>query len=88
MLPGAATLVVGLLLTSSVTAVLDPRGRFNGIPKYHYDKDTTRYCAWWLDNTGDWTCERIKEELELSLSDFHDWVCSLVCLGSVSRGMC
>ena len=63
------TLILGLLLTRSASATA-----FHGIPRYQYDKDTTKYCAWWIDNTGDWTCDRIRDELEVSLRDFHDWV--------------
>lgn len=76
MLFGAANIFLGLLLARSARAVLDPRGRYSlhRFPKYHYDKDTTRYCAWWLNNQGDWTCDRIKNELEVSLKNFHDWV--------------
>ena len=44
------------------------------IPKYPYDENTTKYCGWWLDNDGAWTCARIEEEVELSLVDFHEWV--------------
>ncbi|KAK0639891.1 hypothetical protein B0T16DRAFT_395534 [Cercophora newfieldiana] len=50
------------------------RAKQNGIPKYYYEPDTTKYCMWWLDNTdGDWTCQRIEEELEISMIDFHEW---------------
>ncbi|KAK4451021.1 hypothetical protein QBC34DRAFT_296382 [Podospora aff. communis PSN243] len=50
------------------------RAKQNGIPKYYYAPDTTRYCVWWLDNAdGDWTCQRIEEELEISMIDFHEW---------------
>src|SRR5690606_37432400 len=49
----------------------------NIIPKYPYDGTTTKYCAWWLDNDGTWTCARIEEEFELSLVDFHEWVRSI-----------
>ncbi|KAK3386707.1 hypothetical protein B0H63DRAFT_558344 [Podospora didyma] len=73
MLFGTANLVLGLLWTRSASAALDPRHRFNGSPKYHHDKDTTKFCVSWLDNTGDWTCGRIKNELDVSLSDFHGW---------------
>jgi len=49
-------------------------GRRNIIPKFPYDGSTTKYCGWWLDNDGSWTCGRIEEEFELSMVDFHEWV--------------
>jgi len=69
-----ANLALGLSFARSASAALDPRHKFNGFPKYHYDKDTTRFCGWWLDNGGDWNCDRIRDELRVPLTDFHDWV--------------
>ena len=50
------------------------RAKQLSIPKYHYDPDTTRYCSWWVDNEGTWTCDRIETELEVSMIDFQQWV--------------
>lgn len=50
------------------------RGKQISIPKYEYDTDTTRYCSWWIDNDGAWTCDRIESELEISMIDFQQWV--------------
>lgn len=51
-----------------------PRAKQISIPKYEYDTDTTRYCSWWIDNDGAWTCDRIESELEISMIDFQQWV--------------
>lgn len=48
--------------------------RRNMIPKYPYDPETIKYCAWWLDNDGSWTCPKIEEQFELSMTDFQRWV--------------
>lgn len=65
------------------------RAKMNGIPKYYFDPNTTKYCVWWLDNTdGDWTCQRIEADLEISMIDFHEWVCIVVWyLGTVMEGV-
>jgi len=69
-------LFLGLGNAVSAAAGNFRRGKLNSIPKYYFEPSTTKYCMWWLDNTdGDWTCERIKEELEVSMVDFHEWVC-------------
>ncbi|KAK0644444.1 hypothetical protein B0T16DRAFT_392796 [Cercophora newfieldiana] len=73
---GATSFILALALSRSATAELEERGRyswFHRFPKYHYDKNTIKYCAWWLDNTGDWTCDRVKNDLEIPLKNFHDW---------------
>lgn len=50
------------------------RAKQISIPKFEYDVDTTRYCSWWIDNDGAWTCDRIESELEISMIDFQQWV--------------
>lgn len=50
------------------------RAKHISIPKFEYDVDTTRYCSWWMDNDGAWTCDRIESELEISMVDFQQWV--------------
>lgn len=50
------------------------RAKQISIPKFEYDTDTTRYCSWWIDNDGAWTCDRIESELEISMIDFQQWV--------------
>jgi hypothetical protein len=77
LLDAANILFASLLLSRSASAELEARGRyhgFHGFPKYRYEPNTIPYCIWWLDNQGDWTCDRIKHELGLPLKDFHDWV--------------
>ncbi|KAK5654546.1 hypothetical protein OQA88_7175 [Cercophora sp. LCS_1] len=47
------------------------------IPKYPYAPDTIKYCAWWLDNDGTWTCPKVERQFELSMTDFQRWNPSL-----------
>ncbi|KAK0643786.1 hypothetical protein B0T16DRAFT_392255 [Cercophora newfieldiana] len=49
------------------------RAQQNIIPKFSYAPDTIKSCAWWLDNDGTWTCPKIEETFELSMTDFQRW---------------
>ncbi|KAK3318694.1 hypothetical protein B0H66DRAFT_622771 [Apodospora peruviana] len=49
------------------------RGLQNAIPKYPYEETTTRFCAWWLDNDGSWTCPMMEETYGVAMADFHRW---------------
>ena len=53
------------------------RAAQNAIPKYPYEENTTRFCAWWLDNDGSWTCPTIEQTYGVSMADFHKWVTAL-----------
>jgi hypothetical protein len=59
---------------ASARSVLARRGKLNMIPKFSYSPDTVKYCAWWLDNDGTWTCPEIQEAYGLSMTDFQRWV--------------
>ena len=50
------------------------RSQLNMIPQHPYEPDTVKYCAWWLDNDGTWTCPEVTETFGLSMTDFHRWV--------------
>ncbi|KAK3352184.1 hypothetical protein B0T25DRAFT_500051 [Lasiosphaeria hispida] len=54
-----------------------PRSQLNGIPIFPYAPDTTRFCAWWLDNDGLWTCDDVQTMFGLSMTDFQRWNPSL-----------
>lgn len=85
------SLAFALLVTVGYGALASDTFRIsrrNGIPRYSYDADTTKYCWWWLDNDGSWTCQRVETELELPLIDFHQWACrgTCYCLGGRNGG--
>ena len=42
--------------------------------KFPYAPDTVKYCAWWLDNDGTWTCDLLEQTYGLSMADFQRWV--------------
>ena len=68
-----------ILAVFALGAVGDPssikhrRAKQLSIPKFEYDPNTTKFCSWWIDNDGTWTCDRVETELEVSLIDFHQW---------------
>jgi len=68
------TVVLAALGLASARSLNVRRGQQNMIPKFSYAPDTVKYCGWWLDNDGTWTCPKIEETFELSMTDFQRWV--------------
>jgi len=72
------TLTLAVLGLASARSVHLARAQQNGIPKFSYAPDTVKSCVWWLDNDGTWTCPKIEEAFELSMTDFQRWNPSIV----------
>lgn len=51
-----------------------PRAPAGEKPKYPTDPNANKYCAFWIDVDGPWTCNSIKEIFGLSVEDFVRWV--------------
>ncbi|KAK3324512.1 hypothetical protein B0T19DRAFT_464619 [Cercophora scortea] len=80
MMSSILTIIVLALSTGIATSTASAtppfiarRDKQNAIPKYRYDPNTTRYCFWWLDSDGSWTCDRVEREYGVSMVDFHQW---------------
>ena len=58
-----------LALGSAIPAVLA-----NSQPRFPYDPNTTKYCVWWLDSDGKWTCAMVKTIYGLATEDFLHFV--------------
>ncbi|KAK3349661.1 hypothetical protein B0T25DRAFT_610550, partial [Lasiosphaeria hispida] len=46
-------------------------------PLYPFDPRTTKYCVWWIDIDGPWTCKDVNTIFGLSTDDFISWNPSL-----------
>lgn len=43
-------------------------------PKLTVDPNTTKYCSYWIDNSGQEVCEEIPEWWAITMADFIRWV--------------
>jgi hypothetical protein len=44
-------------------------------PELPYDPNSTKYCTFWWDTEGSYTCQNIVDAWGLSMTDFIRWVC-------------
>jgi len=51
-----------------------PRAPAGEKPKYPTDPNANKFCAFWIDVDGPWTCNNLKEIFGLSVEDFVRWV--------------
>ncbi|KAK3391284.1 hypothetical protein B0H63DRAFT_520479 [Podospora didyma] len=69
---------VAAVSSTGATDLKWKREQRNAIPRFAYDPSTTKYCAWWLDNDGIWTCPDITDVFGVSMVDFKRWNPSVV----------
>lgn len=69
-----------LLLASSELAFgAAPGARYrrrDSAPANPYDKDTTKYCTWWLDYNEELPCDQVLKANSITLEEFRRWVSS------------
>ncbi|KAK5653007.1 hypothetical protein OQA88_9293 [Cercophora sp. LCS_1] len=73
-------LTLALVATATLALAapqLQPQAPAAQKPRFEADPNTTAYCVWWIDNTGDWTCDSIHSIFGLSPEDFIRWNPSL-----------
>ncbi|KAK3943425.1 hypothetical protein QBC46DRAFT_338677 [Diplogelasinospora grovesii] len=61
------------ILATFFLAATAAAGAANAIPKYPFDPNTTKFCFWWLDNDGTWTCQKIEDVYGVAQDDFLRW---------------
>ncbi|KAK0707744.1 hypothetical protein B0H67DRAFT_543028 [Lasiosphaeris hirsuta] len=54
-----------------------PQASASETPLYPFDPRTTKYCVWWIDIDGPWTCQDVNTIFGLSTDDFISWNPSL-----------
>ncbi|GBF66700.1 LysM domain-containing protein [Trichophyton mentagrophytes] len=66
-----------LLLASSELAFgAAPGARYrrrDSAPANPYDKDTTKYCTWWLDYNEELPCDQVLKANSITLEEFRRW---------------
>jgi hypothetical protein len=73
----ASALAIGVSVQTAFAApALLQRQRevANSIPKFSFDPNTSKYCVWWIDSDGTWTCQALKNIYGVAIDDFVIWV--------------
>ncbi|KAK3384070.1 hypothetical protein B0T24DRAFT_688987 [Lasiosphaeria ovina] len=75
-----ATFLIGTVASTSPSPrpkQFKPRNVANSIPQFPFDPNASRYCVWWFDSNGTWTCRDIEANLGVSVQDLLIWNPSL-----------
>src|SRR3954454_21058817 len=43
-------------------------------PKFSSDPNANKYCVWWIDSDGTWTCQAVRNAYGVEAEDFILWV--------------
>jgi hypothetical protein len=67
-------LVIGACIQTALAVPLQrARAAANTTPKYQYDPNTSKYCVWWIDSDGAWTCQDLRSIYGVAVEDFLLW---------------